>query len=657
MFLRLLVLVPIALAPVFAGDWQPLTAEERSMKKSAIDPDADAEILSWDVDVVDGLDGQHLERATSHHLRIKIFTERGKERYATVDIPLEGKGRITGVEGWTLKPDGSVLELKEDSIFERDVLKTKRLKIRVLSLALPNVGTGDVIEYRYRDTQYHAEPAIRLDLQREIPIRRVTYRLKEPLSTRWRASMRVMQFHCNARLETDRSGFLATSQEHVPAYHDEPDMPPKDEVMPWMLAYYERAISTNIPFELWRKVASEEYESFRKRMKAGKAVLNAAAEITRGIAAPEEKLQALDRFCRTRIRNVNHGPTAMTSQELKAFKGHASPEETLQRMAGQGSDINLLFAALAGALGFDARIALLCDREHMFFRWDRPLRAFLSSDDIAVKLGDHWLLFDPATPYLEPGMLRWQEEGLRVLISDPNEPVFVNTPLLPAMRSARRCRAELRLTEDGSLEGTVQYTFSGHTGREWKLHYQDLTAAEQEEDWKKGQQERVSGLELSDFEIKNVTDPLQPLIIRYKVYVPGYAARTGKRILLQPAFAEYNRPARYTASVRKSDLYYKFPWSEDDDVTIELPAGWLVDQPVQPVNLKAGTVGEYNADLLKTKDGRRLIYRRRFDWGLNGGILVDADNYGSVKKVFDSIQEQDAHTIALKQDIVAANTR
>ena len=78
--------------------------------------------------------------------------------------------------------------------------------------------------------------------------------------------------------------------------------------------------------------------------------------------------------------------------------------------------------------------------------------------------------------------------------------------------------------------------------------------------------------------------------LSHKITVPAYATRTGKRILLQPAFFQRNQSPRFTESKRKWDLYFDYGWAEDDEVVIDLPEGWELDQPIAPVNSKLAFV-------------------------------------------------------------------
>jgi hypothetical protein len=137
-------------------------------------------------------------------------------------------------------------------------------------------------------------------------------------------------------------------------------------------------------------------------------------------------------------------------------------------------------------------------------------------------------------------------------------------------------------------------------------------------------------------------------VVQHKLTVPGYATRTGKRLLLQPAFFQHNQPPRFTDGKRKWDLYFDYGWTEDDEVIIDLPDGWELDQPVAPVSSKLSDVGNYTVDVRKTNHGRTLIYRRQFEWGSGNRLLIPARSYPLMKKVFDFVQDQDSYTISLK---------
>jgi hypothetical protein len=632
-----------------AADWRPVNASELAQKTPRVDPGADAEAIFWDIRLEDRFEGSDFSLAMNHYIRIKIFTDLGREKYATVEIPRYGRRSISDVAGRTIKPDGTIVDLKKDAIFDRELVKSKGVKLQGRTFTLPNVAAGDIIEYRYSETRVNELAShMRLYFQRELPMWNVTYHLK-PLALDWQPfSMRSMAFQCNhPPFEKEPNGFYSTSMSNVPAFQEEPYMPPEDNLRAWVLIYYEEDKKID-PAKFWKELGKSDYARFKPLTNADSLVKRTASELVTGLDKDEEKLAAIDRFCRTKIRNFNSSAFHLTAEERKSIKDNHSAGDTLKQKAGSGWDVDLLFVALANAAGFDARMARISDRSDFFFTEARPTTYFLDIYSVAVKSHDRWIFFDPSTPYLEPGMLRWQEEGSHALISDPKEGFFTETQYSDAARSKSVRRGTFKLLEDGTLEGSVQYTYAGHSGRLQKSRYQEMTPAKQEEDWKEALKGRLSTAEVSTFEVKDAIDPEKPVVVRHNVTVPGYATRTGKRILLQPAFFQRNLPPRFTGSTRKWDLYFDYGWSEDDEVTIDLPEGWELDQPMAPVSTNLGEVGKYAVEVRKTTDGKKLIYRRQFEWGRQNRLLLAAKAYPQVKAVFDFVQEQDGYTIALK---------
>ena len=648
-YLTAAVLSLIFTSVVPAADWRPVDASLLAQKTPKVEPGADAEAIFWDVRIEDRLMGQDISLAMNHYLRIKIFTDLGKEKYATVEIPQYGKRRIDNVAGRTIKPDGTIIELKKDSIFDRDLVKTKGGKLHGKTFTLPNVQTGDIIEYQYKETRDDELASyMRLQFQRDIPVWDVSYHLK-PLNVPWLPwGMRSMAFACNhPPIVKESNGFYGLTLTNMPAFKEEAYMPPEDQLRAWILIYYEEDKKI-VPEKYWKELGKSDFAKFKPLISADSQVKRTAAEVTTGFTRDEDKLMALDVFCRAKIKNLSRQASQMTPAELKAVKENHSPGDTLKQKAGWGMDVDRLFAAMANAVGFDARLARIPDRADTFFSPARPTTYFMNSISVAVEVGGKWVFFDPSTPYLDSGMLRWQEEGQQALVSDPKEGFFVQTQFSQPQRSMRQRRATFKLLEDGTLEGDVTYTYTGHSGVGQKATYENMTPAQQEEDWKKSLQQRLSTAEMSDFSMKYANDPLHPLTVSHKVAVPAYATRTGKRILLQPAFFQRNVGPRFTETTRKWDIYFDYGWMEDDEVTIELPAGWELDQPLKPSNAKLADVGAYDVQVLKTTDGRKLIYRRKMEWGRDNKLLLPAGAYASLKKIFDFVQEQDNYTIALK---------
>lgn len=648
-------------APVFAGDndWKPIDQAHLTLKAPTVERDADAEALFWEVRVADEAEGGDPRTVLTHYVRIKIFTERGRESQSKIDIPFVGNVRIKDIAGRTIKADGSTIELKKADIFERVVVKLSGVKVKAKSFALPGVEPGSIIEYRWREERGDSLTFYeRMDFSRDIPVQVVKYYIKPLSFPGFTYGMRAKFFHgANSPFTKEKNGFYSTTMTNVPAFREEPNMPPEYQVRPWMLVYYSEDMRLE-PVSFWRDFGKKVYERNKQFIKVNDDVKRVAAEVTAGATMPEQQLEKLFEFCRTKIKNVNDDASGMTSEQRAKLKENKTPADTLKRGMGTGFDIDMLFASLATAAGFEARVIHLADRSDVFFDRGFTDDYFIRTFDVAVRVGDNWRYYDPASTYVPFGMLRWQEEGQEALLSDPKEPAWVTTPLSGPDKSQQKRTAKLRLSEDGALEGEVRIEYTGHLAVEKKEFNDDDSPSERETTLVEEIKKRLSTAELSNIQIENVTDPVKPFVYVFKIRVPGYAQRTGKRLFLQPAFFQHGLGPLFATSGRNHEIYFHYPWSEQDVVEIELPAGFEPDNADAPTPISAGALTKYDVRVGLSNDKRLLVYKRSFYFGAGADdfnrLRFPASSYGQLKEYFDVVHKQDNHTITLKQAAATA---
>lgn len=645
-------------AAVFAGDdWRPVDPADLGLKAPVVEKDADAEAIFWEVRLSDEVDGGTPRTVLRHYLRIKVFSERGREAQSKIDIPFLSNWKIQDVAARTIKPDGSIVELKKEDVLERVVEKSNGLKIKAKSFAMPGVEPGSIIEYRWKEIRNdRLANYIRLYFQRDVPVQLVKYYIKPLSLPGFEYGMRAHTFNGEPTpFVKEKDGFYSVSMTKVAAFHEEPRMPPEDAVRPWMLIFYSK--ETKLEGEkYWQDYGKRTYEENKSRMKVSDEVKAASAAAIADAPTPEGKLERLFEFCRSKIKNINDDASGLTAEDRAKLKDNKSPADTLKRGMGTGTDIDMLFAALAIAAGFDARVVNLSDRSDFFFDKGFPDDYFIQAYDIAVKVGDQWRFYDPASTYVPLGMLRWQEEAQQALLSDPKEPVWLTTPLSSPEKSKMKRTAKLTLSEDGTLEGDAQVEYYGHLAVYRKEWDDDDSPAQREETLRDAIKKRMSTADLSAIKVANVTDPLKPYIYNYHVRVPGYAQRTGKRLFLQPEFFQHGIGSLFSGSERKYAVYFDYPWSEEDEVEIELPVGFSLDSADAPQPFSAGPVSDYKPSIGVTKDGRTMIYKRNFFFGGADRIYFPVESYAQLKNYFDAVHQSDNHTITLKQSAATAAT-
>ncbi len=305
-------LICIALALVLAGvalaqdkndknmAWRPVTSEELAMKTPKVEPGADAEAIFWEVRLDDSSDSKLVY---SHYVRVKIFTERGRERFSKMDIPF-GKGKkVENVAARVTKPDGTVIELKPSDIFEREIVKAGKEKVLAKSFAVPGIEPGVIVEYRYTEKlEDDSASGERLWFQRDIPMQKVVYYVRPHDGTS--LSFHPYNMEDTRFLEGEKKYRVATMYD-VPALKDEPFMPPDDEVRRWVYLRYQ---SLGTLFQ-WSFVTDGWTEELKKKSKPNKEVKAKATELTAGAQTDEEKLKRIYEFVQKDIKNISYDKT------------------------------------------------------------------------------------------------------------------------------------------------------------------------------------------------------------------------------------------------------------------------------------------------------------------------------------------------------------
>jgi hypothetical protein len=632
------------------------------MKAPLVDKDAGVEAIFWRVHVRDELaGGRDLQRVFYHYVRLKVFNEKGKEQASTIDLPFSDKTSILAVAGRTIKADGAELELKKDSVYERDLIRAGRTRVRVKSFAMPGVEPGAIVEYRWREVNFEPRSLyIRAQFQREFPVQKVTY-FFAPLSQEYTDfHMSIIPFHCKLPpFQSDRDGFQSFTLENLPAFKDEPMMPGEPNVRQWGLVFYTNQDRRD-PEKYWTNVGKDEYNHYLKpAMKANNEVKQAAATATAGAKTDEEKVLALIRYIRKNLRDLfGHDVTeAERAQVLKDMSKdrYRTAGEILKSGIGDADELNTLFASMAGAVDLDVRPALIGDREEVIFVPQMMERYFLRHIDMAVNIGGNWKIYDVSTRNLTPGMLSWREEGMQALLSDPKKSTFMAAPLAPPEASARVRKAKFTLSDTGAIDGDIELQYSGHAAHDRRFELEGESDASRLEHLKDELTKMYPDAEISGIRIANADDPEKALALNYHIKADGYAQRTGKRLLLQPFFFQRGVAPMFAEGDRKFPVYFPYAWEEHDSVTFELPDGFSLDNADSPASLEFGAPGAYKVRLM-TRGTKELILARDLTFGRGGQILYGVETYPQLKKIFDEIQTRDNHTISLKQ-VAAAESK
>jgi hypothetical protein len=639
--------------PAFAstGSWDAVPSQDLKAGRAQVDSTADAEALFWKIRVEDGWDGTALYSDLSQHVRIQVFNERGAEARRTIAIPYESKSKILDLEARVIRPDGTTQDVTRKSVFERMLLKTGRHKWKQKSFAFADLKPGSILEYRWTERRYdRLSNYMRLDIQRDFPIRRLELRIK-PLDIP-QIDFRISSFHGPTPVFQDRPGGVHEAVlTNIAAFHAEPRMPPENAVRHWILLRY--AGSEPPPTEAWKRFGKALEETLREACAADASVKKAAREAVGDAKDDPEKIRRLAGFCRTKIRNLEEDALG-TPPLPENLDDNQRPADTLRRGMGTSFDVQALLVAMASAVGIQSRLAFLPDPDTGAFDPDTYAPYFMTETCVAVWLDGAWTFMNPGERYTRNAGLPASQEGSNALLADAENPTFVATPIAPPVASEGRRRGAFRLTEDGTLEGDVRVQYSGHWGEQMKEDSDQDSPEQREKECRADLRGRMSTAEVSALQFDHTLD-MEPYTISYHLRVPDYATRVGKRLIFDPAVFESGRAPEFPASRRQYPVSFPYSWTEDDSVVIQLPSGFAAEglPLLEPLSLP--NLGGYDGLLATSLDGSTLVFRRRFEFGRNGQLYFPPSEYPRLKEAFETVAERDAMSISLTASPMASH--
>lgn len=645
-----LFLIWMAAFPVLAADWPEIPRGQLTMKGHPLAPGADAVILRLEV-FTDY--GQQITRVASdvqpfesHYVRIKVLSEEGK-KYADVSIPYVDDEFLTlaDVEARTVQPDGRVVEFT-GPVFDKVLYRRRGLRWLAKTFTLPEVQVGSILEYRYK-FKWHRTflPSIRWILQGDLFTEKASFSvrpLKRPNIPRFNLFWTTVGLPEGTTPKAGKDGILRMELENIPALKKESFMPPKDELkMRVHFFYSERNLET--PEAFWKREDKEWNKLAEEFMDKGGAVKRAVQETVESSDAPEVKLRKL--YARVQqIRNLSYEPS-LTPAEAKrqSIKPNDHVEDVLSRNYGQSTDLARLFVALARAAKFDASIVRVSSRDEFFFNRNLLDWRQLNDEVAVVRLGDQTIYLDPGTRFCPFGMLAWEKSGVQGIRLEKNGGEFVTTPVPRSADSVIERRADLRLLEDGTLEGHLQVSFTGQHALGWRLKVRDGDPLDAEKQMKEEIESWLPpGASVTIGRSGSWQSADEPLRVEAEIRVANFVSAIGRRWLVPSGLFHSRDPHPFSHQARVYPVYFEFPFQEQDTITVSLPGNYTAEAMPAPSHLDLKAV-QYTTEF--DSGNQKLVLKRHM---LVEGFMFRQESYGALRAFYDRVRASDAAQVVLQ---------
>jgi hypothetical protein len=282
-------------------------------------------------------------------------------------------------------------------------------------------------------------------------------------------------------------------------------------------------------------------------------------------------------------------------------------------------------------------------RNDHFFQRNNMRSRDLNTYVAVVKLNGKDTYFDPGSAFTPYGLLPWPETGTTGLKLDKDGGTWVQTPNPESSASRIERKADLKMTNEGSLEGKLTVTFTGLEALWRRVEERN----EDEAHHKKSLEDYVKETIPATIEVELINKPewnssAPSMAAEYSLKVPGWVAGAGKRALFPVGLFSGPEKHMYEHSTRVHPLYFRFLFEKTDDVRIELPLGWQVSSIPQVQNNDAKVV----AYSLKVENDKGSLHLERH---LRCNLtFLEQKYYGALRNFYQSVRNGDDQQIVLQ---------
>ena len=234
---------------------------------------------------------------------------------------------------------------------------------------------------------------------------------------------------------------------------------------------------------------------------------------------------------------------------------------------------------------------------------DPRLMAFVKARD-----GKRYLIFDPTDERTPVGNLPSNLQGsYGILCAGPSSQIIALPVLSPEANTSQR-NGSFTLAPDGTLSGSFHIIRTGSGGGELRNVLKKSDEKERREALETAIAHDVPGLALDSFQLVQPSELDKPIEIQCKLTAHQYANQAGSLILVRPrVIGTDSMPFDDKPRIYPIDLDATGRWRDSFDIT--LPAGYVVDETPDPVNLDLDFASYHSSISAK---GNLLHYEREY---------------------------------------------
>lgn len=585
--------------------------------------------------------------STTSRYAIKILTNEGRRLAIARGFYLTSGSKVTDIDAWLLPPDGKVQAFGKKSVIDMvddpdDIYNEGRIKAID---ATDSAVVGSVFAYTVTTEESTLFYQDQWSFQGRLPVLRGRYSLNLPSG--WAASS--VTFNA-PEIRPQVSGSTYTWElSNLKPITWEPMSPSVGNLAPRIAVNYGPADAKGRSFPDWKSVSTWATPFYDSMVIVDDNVAAKARELTANAKTELEMIQAIGTF----VQNLQYIAIDIGVGYGNGYRPRAS-STVLSRGYGDCKDKATLMRAMLKALKIDAYPIIIYSGDPDFVREAFPSPKQFNHCIIAVKVSDatqspslvvdpklgRLLIFDATDPYTPVGDLPdYLQNSLAVVLAGDNGGIM-RMPLLPAEDNKVERYLNVTLTDSGELKGNIREHSTGQASTSERTALRRESAADYRKTLERWITRAATAAKLVDFK---TTDQFANAAFDLSLdfTAPAYGQLMQSRLMtFKPAFVGRRSGTAFTESKRTTPISLDEA-SIIETATFELPAGFIVDETPEPLDLKT-EFGTYRSTY--EVKGQQLIYKRHFQTKRS---LIPAEKYAEVRDFYGKIRDAEQSPVVL----------
>ena len=576
-------------------------------------------------------------RYTTHQV-VKIFTERGIQRYGDIAIPYQPAAQNIGVNiARTIAVDGTVLQPPNEAF--NDVTPPGLLSQNLYSdamwkvISMVGLAPGVCIEYQVtlEDKVPGGETWITggYNFQATEATLETSFVLQMPES--WPIQWQVAndprpQDPDILHTENDTVIYIWKYGE-TPALTLEGGMPHVNDIVP-RLRYSS--------IKDWDSVYTWYKDLAKGRYTPDADIAAKVQQLIDNLMTEDAKIRAIYHFVATNIRYVGI--------ELGQSAYQPSPAtEVFQMQYGDCKDKTTLLISMLDLAGIKAYPVLLSVAPYE--RVDTTLPSLSQFNHMVTAIPtspDTYIWLDPTSTTCSYGDIPYNTQGRTGFLISDTHGEFVETPVYPPESNRLVSTTELTLDNDGSVQGTLYIQTNGQYNLNTRWAYQQIHPNALKTTLATELSHQFPGIQVTWSDISDLNDLNVPVTINLGFHVENYGTWVGNDVLLPLPIDEFADYAETFANEQRTySLDLGYPMQIEKAIRIQIPDGWAATLPKDIHHIIE------NAELTRQykQVGNVITYQLVFT--LKNRIFPAAA-YSAARSLFTALASEDGSHVLLK---------